>query len=152
MEKLQMHSFQVIGISVRTTNQDEKSKKDIGELWGRFMSQNMFEKIPNITDETIYAVYTEYEGDHTQPYTTIIGYRVHSLDKIPEGLVGITIEPATYHKFIAKGDLTDTAVISKWGEICAMNIQRTYTTDFEMYGIKAADPTNGEADIYIAIQ
>jgi len=31
-----------------------------------------------------------------------------------------------------------------------MDIERTYQSDFEMYGEKAIDPTNGEADIFIA--
>lgn len=154
MEKLQMNSFQVVGISVRTTNQDGKAKKDIGELWGKFMSENMYKKIPNVTDQTIYAVYTDYEGDHTKPYTTILGYRVHSIDKIPEGMVSKEIEAATYNKFIAKGDLTDTAVVEQWQKIWDMDtyIKRTYTSDFETYGEKAIDPTNGEAEIFIAIQ
>jgi predicted transcriptional regulator YdeE len=33
-----------------------------------------------------------------------------------------------------------------------MNIDRAYTVDFESYGEKAIDPTNGEAEIYIAIK
>ncbi|WP_103070446.1 GyrI-like domain-containing protein [Aquimarina sediminis] len=150
MEKLKMNSFEVVGISVRTSNQDGKAKKDIGELWGKFMSENMYEKIPNVTDQTIYAVYTDYEGDHTKPYTTILGYRVHNLEEIPEGMVGKKIESASYHKFIAKGDLTDNAVIDQWKKIWDMDMKRTYTSDFETYGEKAIDPTNGETEIYIS--
>lgn len=146
-----MNSFQIIGIAVRTINEGEKAKKDIGELWRKFMSENLLEKIPNIMDETIYALYTDYESDHTKPYTTILGYKVSTLDKIPEGMVGKKIEQAAYHKFIAKGDLTDNAVIDEWVKIWDMNIDRKYTTDFETYGEKAADPKNGEAYIYIAI-
>jgi len=70
MKKLQINSFQIIGISVRTTNENGQAKKDIEKLWGEFMSENMLKKIPNVTDETIYAIYTDYEGDHTKPYTT----------------------------------------------------------------------------------
>ena len=152
MDKLQMDAFQIIGISVRTTNENEQAKKDIGELWSKFMSENMLEKIPNIKDETIYAVYTDYEGDYTKPCTTILGYKVNTLDVIPDGMVGIEIEKEVYNKFIAKGDLTDNAVIDKWVEIWNMDIDRAYTADFEMYGEKAIDPTNGEAEIYISIK
>lgn len=151
MEKLQMDSFQIIGISVRTSNEDGKAKKDIGELWAQFMSENIFEKIPNVKDETIYAVYTDYEGDHTKPYTTILGYKVSTLNEIPVGMVGKLIERSTYTKFTAKGDLTANAVIDQWLKIWNMNIDRTYKADFETYGEKAIDPTNGEADIFISI-
>lgn len=146
-----MNAFQIIGISVRTTNENGQAKKDIGGLWQKFMSENMQEKIPNIIDETIYAVYTDYEGDHTKPYTTILGYKVWSLDQIPEGMIGKEIEGATYTKFTAKGDLTNNAVIDEWGKIWNLDLDRTYTSDFEMYGEKAVDPTNGEADIFIAV-
>jgi predicted transcriptional regulator YdeE len=151
MEKLQMNAFQIIGISVRTSNEEGKAKTDIGGLWAKFMSENMLEKIPNITDQTIYAVYTDYEGDHTKPYTTILGYKVASLKEIPEGMVGKTIESSTYTKFTAKGDLTDNAVIDEWVKIWNINMDRTYKADFETYGEKAANPSDGEADIFISV-
>jgi len=151
MEKLQVEAFQIIGISVRTTNQNNEAKKDIGELWSKFMSINMRELIPNIIDETIYAVYTDYEGDHTKPYTTILGYKVYNLNEIPDGMIGKNIETATYTKFTAKGDLTKNAVVEEWQKIWTSNLDRTYISDFEMYGEKAINPTNGEADIYIGI-
>lgn len=150
MKKLQIATFHIVGIWVRTTNQNNQAKKDIGELWQKFMAANLSETIPNIQDPTIYAVYTEYEGDHTQPYTTILGYRVTSLDNIPEGMKHISIEKGNYHQFTAKGNLTTNAVVDVWNEIWKMDLNRTYTTDFEAYGEKAADPTNGEAEIYIA--
>jgi len=151
MEKLQMNAFQIIGISVRTSNEEGKAKADIGGLWAKFMSENMLEKIPNVTDETIYAVYTDYEVDHTKPYTAILGHKVTSLVEIPEGMVGKTIESSSYFKFTAKGDLTDNAVIDEWVKIWNMDMDRTYTADFETYGEKAANPSDGEADIFISI-
>ena len=137
-----MNSFQIIGISVRTTNENGKAKKDIGELWAKFMSENISDQIPNIEDKTIYAVYTDYEGDHTKPYTTILGYKVPNLNEIPKGMVGKKIESTSYIKFTAKGDLTDNAVIDVWNSIWTMNIDRTYKSDFETYGEKAINPKN----------
>ncbi len=151
MEKLQMNAFQIIGISVRTTNENNQAKADIGALWGKFMSENMLEKIPNIKDETIYAVYTDYESDHTKPYTTILGYKVSSLAEIPEGMVGKTIPASNYEKFTAKGDLTDKAVVEAWENIWTKNLNRRYLADFEAYGEKAIDPTNGEAELFIGV-
>ncbi|MCT4580796.1 MAG: GyrI-like domain-containing protein [Flavobacteriales bacterium] len=152
MKKRQIEAFHIVGIWVKTTNQNNQAKKDIGELWQKFMSANLSETLPNIQDPTIYAVYTEYEGDHTQPYTTILGYRVHSLDHIPDGMKAATIEKGSYYQFTAQGDLTKNAVVDVWNKIWEEDLNRTYTTDFEVYGEKAADPTNGEADIYIATQ
>lgn len=152
MEKQEMETIHVVGISVRTTNENNQQQKDIGELWGRFMSANLQEKIPNILHPTTYAVYTNYESDHTKPYTMILGFPVPSLDNIPEGLEGVTIAKGNYSKFTAKGDLTNNAVVDAWHKIWETDLDRTYTTDFEVYGEKSMDPTNGEADIFIAVK
>ena len=66
-------------------------------------------------------------------------------------MVSKEIEKGEYQKFTAKGDLTKDAVVKIWSEIWKSNIKRQYTTDFEVYGEKASDPTNGEAEIFIAI-
>ncbi|MCD4771860.1 MAG: hypothetical protein K8R41_00585 [Bacteroidales bacterium] len=33
--------FKIIGISTETTNENGKSAKDLGKLWGRFYSENI---------------------------------------------------------------------------------------------------------------
>ena len=39
--------FNVIGISMRTTNEEGQSGKDIPALWNKFFSEAVGEKIPN---------------------------------------------------------------------------------------------------------
>ena len=151
MEKLKVNGFQVIGISVRTSNLNGQAKNDIGQLWNRFMSENLMEKIPNIVDESIFALYTDYEGDHTEPYTAVLGYKVSSLATVPEGMKGVKINDAEYTKLVAKGDLTEDAVVNEWLKVWNMDIDRTYATDFEVYGEKAQNPKNGEADIFVGV-
>ena len=152
MRAIEVKEFLVIGISVRTTNKNEQAKNDIGLLWSKFIGDNVSSKISNKVDDTIYAVYTDYVSDHTEPYTTILGYRVDSLDNIPEGMTGKMIESASYSQFTAKGDLTDNVVVDQWTKIWKMDLDRVYTSDFETYGEKAIDPTNGEVDIFIAVK
>ena len=151
METIQKDEFYVIGIAVRTSNENQRAKEDIPMLWGKFMSMDMKNLIKNRIDDTICAVYTNYESDHTKPYDTILGFRVESLNNTPEGMVGVTIKGSSYKKFIAKGDLTKDVVISKWNEIWQMDLNREYSADFELYGEKAIDPTNGEVEIFIAV-
>lgn len=151
MEIVKIDAFQLIGIAVRTTNADQQAARDIGMLWNKFISEEILLKIPHKIDDSIYAVYTEYESDHTGYYTTILGCKVSKTTIPPAGMVGKEIEGGSYQKFTAKGDLTQNAVVEVWNEVWASNIKRLYTADFEVYGEKAADPTNGEADIFIAI-
>ncbi|RZL33495.1 MAG: AraC family transcriptional regulator, partial [Pedobacter sp.] len=93
--------FHVIGISTRTTNQNGKAAKDIETLWGRFWNEEIQKQIPNKVNDEIYAVYTDYESDFTGYYTTIIALPVSSLENIPQGFIGITIETSFYQKFIS---------------------------------------------------
>ncbi|PXV63042.1 putative transcriptional regulator YdeE [Dysgonomonas alginatilytica] len=150
--KTTIEKFYIIGISVRTTNEGSQAAKDIPELWVRFMSEDIDSKIPNRVSHDVYGIYTEYEGDFTQPYTTVIGCKVSSLDNIPEGLVGLTIETANYEKFTAKGKLSDDIVLKKWQEIWQSNMDRAYLADFEIYGERSMDMESAEVDIFISVK
>lgn len=151
MQKVKIEPFKVIGITVNTTNANGQSADDISQLWGKFMAERTAEKIPNKIDDNIFSVYTNYEGDHSHAYDTILGCKVSSLDDIPEGMVGHAFDGGSYGKFIAKGDLTKGVVFGAWMNINQQKLDRVYTADFELYGEKAQNPTNGEVEIYVGI-
>lgn len=146
-----IQKFNVIGISVRTTNENGKSGEDIPALWNQFMSEGIQHKIPGKVSEAIFCIYTDYEKDHTKPYTTILGCEVESLDFIPENMVGKLIETANYEPLTAKGNLNEGIVFNKWLEIWNSGLNRSFTADFEVYGDKIQDPENAEVDLFIAI-
>jgi predicted transcriptional regulator YdeE len=148
MHKRTIQSFNIIGISVRTTNARGKSAIDIPALWDKFISGQVAEKIPGKIDNTVYCVYTEYEKDHTRPYTVILGCQVPNLDNIPEGLTGKTIETGDYYRHKAKGDISQGVVFYAWTAIWNSDIPRAFTSDFEVYGEKAQDT---EVDIFVAV-
>lgn len=152
MEKVSIKEFSVIGISIKTTNENGQSAKDIGELWRKFMSENISDKIPNKVNTSIYSIYTDYVGDHTQPYTTILGCKVDSVDEIPEGMVAKTFSSGNYTKFVSKGDLTKGAVFIEWTRIWEMDLPRIYSADFEVYGEKAQNSNDAEVDIFVATE
>lgn len=152
MQKVTIESFKVIGIAVRTTNENGQSAQDIGQLWSTFMSEAIADKIPNKVDANVFSIYTNYQGDHTKPYDTILGCKVNSLDEIPEGMVGQSFDGGTYRKFISKGDLTKGIVFGTWSEIHNQNLNRVFTADFELYGEKAQNPTDAEVEVYVGIK
>ena len=151
MKKVTFKTFQIIGIFVRTTNENQQAATDIGALWNTFITENILGKIPNKVNNTVYSVYTDYESDYTKPYTTILGCKVENLDNIPEGMVSITIDGGVYAKCVVKGDLTKGVVYNEWLKIWEMNVDRKYTTDFEVYDERTQNPTDAEVAIYIAI-
>ncbi|MEM9548048.1 MAG: GyrI-like domain-containing protein [Bacteroidota bacterium] len=151
MEKTEIKSFDVVGIKIRTAN-DGSAATDLPKLWGRFMEANLKEKIPNKADDSIYFLYSNYEGDHTQPYDAIIGCKVSSLDKIPDGMISHHVEAGNMAKFVAKGSLIKgEAIINKWFEIWKSGADRSFTTDFEVYDERSKDIQNAEVDIFISL-
>ena len=152
MNKQKIEQFSVIGISVRTTNESGQSAKDIPALWNKFITEGIAEQIPNKMDQAIYCIYTDYEKDHTRPYTTILGCRVENLDVIPAGMTGKNIDENSYVKFIAKGNLAEGIVFNEWTKIWNSDLNRTFTADFEVYGERAQNPENAEVDIFIGIK
>jgi hypothetical protein len=69
----------VIGIPIRTSNENGRFQKEAPSLWDKFYSENLIEKIPNKVDQNLLAVYTNYEGDYTKPFTYLIGCEVSRL-------------------------------------------------------------------------
>lgn len=147
-----LDTFYVIGIAVRTTNENQKAARDIPVLWNKFMTEGIVNQIPNKADRTIYCIYTDYEKDYTKPYTTILGCKVNSLDTIPEGMVGKIIESSDYSKQTIKGNLAEGIVYNEWLKIWNMDLDRSYTADFEIYDERAQNPENAEVDIFIAVK
>ncbi len=152
MQKVKIEPFKVIGIAVRTTNENGQSGQDIGQLWGKFMGEGIAEKIPNKIDANVFSIYTNYQGDHTEPYDTILGCKVSSLDDVPAGMVGQAFDGGTYGKFVSKGDLTKGVVFGTWSEIWQKDLDRVFTADFEIYGERAQNPTDAEVDVLIALK
>lgn len=150
MNKVKIEPFMIIGISVRTTNENNQAAKDIGDLWEKFMSENVLEAIPNKIDNTVYSIYTDYESDHTKPYTTILGCKVSNLHTVPGGMIGKSFDGGNYVKLSAKGDLMKGLIINKWVEIWNMDLDRAFTADFEVFGEKAQNPNDAEIDFLIA--
>ena len=152
MDNQKIQKFSVIGISVRTTNENGQAGQDIPALWNKFITEGIADHIPNKINSSIYCIYTEYEKDHTKPYTTILGCKVRNLDTIPIGMIGKTFEEATYTRYIAKGNILQGIVFNEWTKIWNSDLERTFTADFEVYGEKAQNPENAEVDIFIAVK
>ena len=145
-----MQTKKIIGVSTVTTNEDGQSNEDMGKLWGQFFK--LSQQIPNKKSDEIYAIYTDYETDYRGKHTAIVGYEVHSLDIIPIGLVGREIGGGEYLKILAKGEMP-TAVMQAWKEIWKKDkeLNRRYTADFEVHGVKSQNGKEAEVDIFIAV-
>lgn len=145
--------FKAVGIEVRTDNSLEMDpqKAKIPGLWGRFFREGIVEKIPNKKLNAVpLGIYTDYESDHSGPYSLITGIETTDLDSTPNGMRGLTIPAGTYLVFTASGRMPQ-AVIDTWMYVWKYFSQgarysRTYTTDFELYA------SNEKVEIHIGVK
>lgn len=154
MNNTKLQALKIIGISVRTTNENGQAAEDIPQLWNQFMAEGVLNKIPNKLSNDIYSIYTDYESDYTKPYSTILGCQVSSFDNLPVGFVTKTIDVGNYNKYSVQGDLKQNIVYNEWVKIWNLEdkIDRAYIADFEIYGEKAQDMSNAEVDIYVSVR
>ncbi|MBA2728283.1 MAG: effector binding domain-containing protein [Parachlamydiaceae bacterium] len=146
----QKPSVLLIGIQCRTSNDPDAGPKDIPELWEKFASEKVLENIPNKTSNDVIALYCDYEGDHTQPYTLVIGCAVTSFDSVPRGMVTKTIPASSYAVFQAVGEFPKS-LIETWEKIWKTDLKRTYNGDLELYGEKFNSGTPKVVEVFIAI-
>ena len=153
MNKVELQEITLIGLPLKTktTNANGQSAIDCGNLWQEFEKGKYFEKIPGKLSNEILAVYNDYEGDHTKPYSYFIGCRVSTDTEVPQGLGRLVIPPATYQKIIARGKMPD-CVADAWREIWASDIARAYQADFELYDERIKDWNDAEVEIYLSVE
>ena len=153
MQKRSLKEIKLIGISLegKTTNQNGQSAIDCGSHWQKFETGGYAQKIPNKISDEIFAVYHEYEGDHTAPYSYFIGCKVDSTAAVPAGMTALTIPETEYVKIIAKGIMPE-CVANAWRNIWTSDIKRAYKADFEIYDKRSKDWSNAEVDIYISVK
>lgn len=138
-----------IGLELRTDN--TAGPTTIPDHWQRFFAEDIYSQIPNQVDGSIFALYTDYEGDHTKPYSCIIGCEVANLDTIPAGLIGKVIPKSKYAVYTSQGAFPE-GLVAAWQAIWKSNLHRAYTADFEYYSPDFNPATNPEIKVYIAIK
>ncbi|ASG68951.1 AraC family transcriptional regulator [Francisella halioticida] len=122
--------MRIVGVSTKVSNDRDDL---LEQAWELFFNSEVLEYLngQNLSQDII-SVYYEYEGDHTAPYTLLIGYEVNNSFETPIGLDSVILEKN--HKiFRVEGDLPDAA-IEKWREIWSDNSKkRVYKADFDRY-------------------
>ena len=130
-ETVQKPAFTIVGIQIKTDNQ--RGIKDFPAHWQRFYSENIQEKILHKVDDQVLALYTDYEGDYTKPFSFIIGCHVSRVESVlAADLVSKFIPQAYYAVFTAEG-LYPESLINTWMHIWKCNVKRAYKADFEEY-------------------
>ncbi len=133
----------------KTTNEGGQSNIDCGSLWQKFETGNIIEQIPGKLSDDIYAVYFDYEGDYTMPFSYFIGCKVKAGTETPNSLTTLFIPADEYTTLLAKGKMPD-CIANAWIEIWNAKIDRKYSYDFEIYDARSKDWNNAELEIFVA--
>lgn len=153
MEKNKKVGFRIVGLQLegKTTNENNQSSVDCGNLWQKFETEKIFELIPNKLSNEIYAVYFAYEKDETKPFSYFIGCKVDDKAEIPSGLSELLIPSQDYVKYTAKGAMTG-CITEAWKKIWSSNINRKFGFDFEIYDERSQDWSAAELDIFVSVR
>lgn len=151
MEKTAKGEFQLIGLNLgrKTSNEAGQSGIDCGNLWQKFETGGFAEKIPDLLSNAIYAVYFDYEGDHSKPFSYFIGCKVKLGTKVPTGMDRLIVPSQNYSKVIAMGEMPD-CLKESWSKIWTSQIDRAYQFDFEIYDDRSRDWDDAEVEIFVS--
>lgn len=133
----------VVGVSATTYNSNPKMGEIIGGLWEKLYQGGVYETIKNKVNEYAIGLYSDYTNDE---YCVTAGNEVSKADN--ENLTVKIIPAGKYAKFSVHGHM-EKAVAEAWGEIWQMDLDRSFTGDFEEY--LNSDFDNADIDIYIAL-
>lgn len=134
----------LLGRELRASNDDPAA---LGEAWAGFFERGATAGIPGCQGEDIYAVYSEYEGDETQPYSYFIGCEVEAEAPVPAGMSSRVIPAGKFEAFVSEGK-QPAALMQTWPEIHAAKIERSFDMDYEIH--LAEHP--GRVLIYIGVK
>lgn len=134
----------IVGVSAITSNNSSEMGAIIGELWEKLYQGGVNQSIKNKVNQYAIGLYSDYSGDQ---YTVTAGNEVSVAEN--EELTVKIIPAGKYAKFSVQGNMV-TAVAESWDKIWKMNLDRSFTGDFEEY--LNSDWENANIDIYIALK
>jgi predicted transcriptional regulator YdeE len=146
-EQINSSGIFVSGIAIRTTNQDDRATIDIGNLWTKFMRENIAGQIAARLSDDIYCVYTDYENDHTGWYTAVLGCRIENPND-SEGMFTALVPKGSYRLYKPSGKFPE-CVANAWREIWEDCPSRSYIADYDLYKAGANSFEATKTEIYV---
>lgn len=133
----------IVGVSAFTGNSDPDMGEIIGGLWKELYQGGVNSMIKNKSNKYAIGLYSDYTSNQ---YCVTVGNEVSRAEN-PDLTVKV-IPAGKYAKFSVHGHM-EKAVAKAWKEIWQMDLDRSFTGDFEEY--RTDDFEDCDIDIYIAI-
>ena len=146
-------SFDVMGITLRTTNKEAIEVGTIAQLWQKFFTESIFSDIKNKVDNSIIALYYDFENGKEGEYSLLIGARVSSSTEVPVGLMVQHVPAQKRTVFVSETGSIDHIVFDLWQKIWVLEdqnkLERTYIADYELYDARSQNPQEAQIEIHI---
>lgn len=133
----------LVGVSAITGNSDPEMGKIIAGLWEKLYQGGVNSEIKNKVNEYDIGLYSDYTADQ---YCVTAGNEVSKAEN--SDLTIKTIPAGKYAKFSVHGHM-EKAVAAAWREIWQMELDRSFSGDFEEY--RNCDFEHCDIDIYVAL-
>lgn len=118
----------------------DHAAQDIPAFWQRFASEGWPQRLQEVAIDTdLYAVYHDYHGDHSGPYSMTIGVLMKADGRPPEGARCVRVPHGDVVVFQAEGQ----AAAAIWGTWAHINGpwqdrgHRRYLADMERFNAAA---------------
>lgn len=134
----------VVGVSAITGNNDPQMGSIIGGLWEKLYQGGVNATIKNKVNAYAIGLYSDYS---LEEYCVTAGNEVSKVENAE--LTVKTIPAGKYAKFSVHGNM-EKVVAGAWGEIWQMDLDRSFTGDFEEY--LNCDVENCAIDLYVALK
>ncbi len=141
---VQLEEKIIVGVSALTGNSDPDMREIIRGLWKELYQGGVSAIIKKKSNQYAIGLYSDYTSNQ---YCVTVGNEVSNAEN-PDLNVKIILA-GKYAKFSVHGHM-EKAVAKAWGEIWQMNLDRSFTGDFEEY--LSDDRNDCDIDIYIAIK
>jgi predicted transcriptional regulator YdeE len=128
----QMPAFYLAGISVRTSNLNGESARDIGNLWATFFTQHIAAQIKGKRSDELICAYTDYASDMNGPYTAVLGYQVDPGEEQAADISVVQVKACTAAMF-ESASAEPATVLATWSKIWTSVLNRAYQTDYDLY-------------------
>ena len=143
-EIVNLEAKMIVGVSTATSNEDPKMGEKIGKLWVELYQGGVNAKVNNKVNDYAIGLYSDYTENG---YIVTAGNEVAKSEN--DELTTKVIPAGRYAKFSVHGHM-EKVVAQAWNEIWSMDLDRSFTGDFEEY--LNSNFENANIDIYIALK
>ena len=125
-------SFNLLGISVETTFENDQHEKDIKKVWEELIDLNFHKIVPGNKGTEIYAVYSNYHGPAKSSFTYTVGLRLDKKIVTNNKMKMMTVPKTNFAVFDTKYK-NGNSINNTWQKIYESDLERAFTYDVELY-------------------